>query len=709
MVPSIRRAAPALVLPLNLGPITFLAPLAGAVAAGVALPALLLWYFLKLRRRPVRVSSTFLWKSAAADLQVNVPFRWIRASWLLLLQLLILLALIAAIGRPAVEGAGGPGARVVLMIDRSASMSARDGAAASNGERRMRLDEAKERALHIIDRMGDGAEGMVVSIAARPEALVNLTRNRAELRRAVESITPTDQPGDLHAALRMLSNTALRDESEGGARPRVVLVSDGAFEGRSFGGGPGASGGSGLGRAEFQFVRVGPAAPVASGGEPPPLASRDNLGIVALAARRGYEDPSSVTLFLRVQNAGTEAVDAAATVRLGGRQIEARSLRIPAATADGPGEQPLRIEFQDSDGGVLSVALGRPDLLAADDTAGLFLRPPQGAAILVVQPNIPSAVTDFLPIDALQSLAPRALLPVTFAEYERMIAGADGSRPIRDFNLVVFDRVRPSVLPPLPSLSFGASVPIPGLGVIRPGEGDPAGAPTGFAFWQRSHPILRYVNLGVVNIAAPMKVTVPDAGAARDGPPLRTEVLASGSSGPLIVLAEQAGIRRVIVGFELADSQWWQDPGFPVFIKNVVDHLTLTGDESVGRALTTIETASVRPLAEALAVEVTGPADVVRRRDEGGWTGAVSLGPFQLAGLYTATGVVAEDAALAVNMLDPFESRLETRNEVLLGGRSVATSTAGLGGLREMWHWFIAAAACLLAVEWLVYVWRMRV
>jgi hypothetical protein len=100
---------------------------------------------------------------------------------------------------------------------------------------------------------------------------------------------------------------------------------------------------------------------------------------------------------------------------------------------------------------------------------------------------------------------------------------------------------------------------------------------------------------------------------------------------------------------------------------------------------------------------------VSRPRDEGGWAGAVSLGPFPLAGLYSASGVVAEDAALAVNMLDPFESMLETRNDVLLGGRSVASSIAGLGGLREVWQWFVAAAAGLLAMEWLLYIWRMRV
>ena len=67
---------------------TFLAPSAGLLAAAFVVPLLLSLYFLKLRRRPVRVSSTMLWRRAVHDLQVNAPFRMIKPSWLLLLQLL---------------------------------------------------------------------------------------------------------------------------------------------------------------------------------------------------------------------------------------------------------------------------------------------------------------------------------------------------------------------------------------------------------------------------------------------------------------------------------------------------------------------------------------------------------------------------------------------------------------------------------------------
>ncbi len=59
--------------------------MAGLIAAALTVPVLLLFYFLKLRRRQVRVSSTLLWANAMQDMQVNTPFRWLRVTLLLIL------------------------------------------------------------------------------------------------------------------------------------------------------------------------------------------------------------------------------------------------------------------------------------------------------------------------------------------------------------------------------------------------------------------------------------------------------------------------------------------------------------------------------------------------------------------------------------------------------------------------------------------------
>src|SRR5947207_11329175 len=99
---------------------TFLNPWTAMLAAAIAIPLLLVLYFLKLRRREMPVSSTLLWKKAIQDLQVNAPFQKLRRNLLLLLQLLLLLLLCLALSRPVVNVTPSAGKMAVLLIDRSA-------------------------------------------------------------------------------------------------------------------------------------------------------------------------------------------------------------------------------------------------------------------------------------------------------------------------------------------------------------------------------------------------------------------------------------------------------------------------------------------------------------------------------------------------------------------------------------------------------------
>src|ERR1700722_13105945 len=128
-----------------------------AVAAAIAVPALLILYFLKLRRREMVVPSTLLWRKAIQDLQVNAPFQKLRRNLLLLLQLLLLLALLLAFSRPVTSYRPPPGAVSVILIDRSASMSARD------MNEHSRLEEAKKRAKELVDSMGKDSSAMVIA------------------------------------------------------------------------------------------------------------------------------------------------------------------------------------------------------------------------------------------------------------------------------------------------------------------------------------------------------------------------------------------------------------------------------------------------------------------------------------------------------------------------------------------------------------------
>src|SRR5213076_831442 len=103
---------------------SFLSPFALALFA-LSLPLVML-YFLKVRRRERRVPSLLLWAPALRDREASAFFQRLQRDPLLILQLLALLALTLALARPTVTVLGDGARKVVVVLDTSASMKARD-------------------------------------------------------------------------------------------------------------------------------------------------------------------------------------------------------------------------------------------------------------------------------------------------------------------------------------------------------------------------------------------------------------------------------------------------------------------------------------------------------------------------------------------------------------------------------------------------------
>src|SRR5437588_8217622 len=153
-------------------------------AAAIAIPALLILYFLKLRRREMAVSSTLLWRKAIQDLQVNAPFQRLRRNLLLLLQLLLLALLCLALSRPVANFTPGAAKLTVILLDRSASMSAIED---FDGNKHSRLDEAKRQAKTLVDSMTRKDSAMVIAFDDSAEVIQPLTTDASALRTAIDA------------------------------------------------------------------------------------------------------------------------------------------------------------------------------------------------------------------------------------------------------------------------------------------------------------------------------------------------------------------------------------------------------------------------------------------------------------------------------------------------------------------------------------------
>jgi hypothetical protein len=192
---------------------SLLAPI--GLLALLALPAILLLYFLKVRRPEVRVANLMFWRPFLADRQANAPWQRLRGSLLLFLQLLAAAALALALIRPGISGAVGVGGTTVIMLDGSASMQATDVSPS-------RFDAAVAQARSQAHQLGPGQEMAIVLLGQHAELLAPPTADPAVLDAALDRARPTGSEVDLGEGFS-LANAVVAGRS--GAS--IVLLSDG--------------------------------------------------------------------------------------------------------------------------------------------------------------------------------------------------------------------------------------------------------------------------------------------------------------------------------------------------------------------------------------------------------------------------------------------------------------------------------------------------
>lgn len=658
--------------------VTFLSPWTALLAAAVALPLLILLYFLKLRRQPMRIASTLLWEKSFQDLQVNAPFQRLRWSVLLLLQLLLLIALLLALSEPLWrDGSGANAGRIVLLIDRSASMNARD----IDPKGTTRLEAAKAAARDIINnlsRSSRSTQAMVVAFGASAQVVSGFESSRQVLIDAVNSIVGTDEEANLEAALQLAGAFASRrDESPQQSPPEVVLISDGTV------GSPREASFFRLRSGSFRSVPVGPPPPATWDASGPTV---DNVGIVSFSARRDYHDPAAVQVFARLLNAGNAPVEVVLTLSVGDKPATIVRRVIPAATEIAPGEESVQTSLDHSGGAILSLRHNHADSLDADDAAWLVLPPPSRPRIVIVHPD--DASVDPYLNNLVNELDPQRLDVLSKSAYEARDALQVDAGAVWD--LVIFDRVSAGRLPGVPTLTFGAAP----AGVRITPESEGAGGGKHILSWDRQHPLMRNVALDTIVFAGLANLDLAEGATP----------LAFGPQGPVIALIRGKNARHVVVGFNLARSNWPLHVSIAVFMQNVMDYL-LGGAGTTGVVSRPGDPMTVRAAAGSRELSIDGPLNAIIPAAPGS---NVTLPALRLAGVYTVIGAAPPMDRLAVSMLSDVESDIRPRSEVLVNADSAAQARAANEGGRELWPWLIAAAFVLLVIEWLVYCFRVR-
>jgi Aerotolerance regulator N-terminal/von Willebrand factor type A domain len=647
-------------------------------------PAILLLYFLKLKRRPLEVPSTFLWMRAIEDLHVNSIWQRLRQNLLLFLQLLFIALLALALLRPGWQGTRLDGERFILLLDTSASMQATD--VTEN-----RLAAAKQDCLNLIDAMESGAVAMIISFSDVARVEQTFTDNKNILRAKVKAIESTNRLSDLEEALRAASGLAnpgrssntedKQDLQVAEAMPATLYIfSDGGFrEIPNFA----------LGNLEPKYVRAGSETP-------------QNVAITSFSTSRNPDHPQKLQTFARIENFGTEKIECSASLYLNGTLLDAQQVSIPPREKQSAGASGVQFEMDDEDEGVLKLEIDVKDDFSLDNAAYTVLNIQRPARVLVVSPSMSKSMRLALSTDEATKVAQISYETPAFMESKGYQEGSSSGL----YDLIMYDRCVPPAPPQANTLFIGRVPNFPDWTAKEQPAREKQGAPSIYNI-DNVHPLTQLVDMPNVIIVDALDVTPPKGGMS----------LIDANIGSLLSITPRQSFEDAVLGFELVTTaddgtdkpttDWSRRRSFPVFFMNALKYL---GGVSLQANLS-----GVRP-GEPYPIRTLVPVDRVRVKPPQGGRELEVLRETQQAITFTQTedlGVyeVREGTGsqlsqqFAVNLFDARESDLLPAENIEIGHASVEKEVKqGRDAVRkELWKWIVMLGLGIVLLEWYIY------
>jgi hypothetical protein len=379
----------------------------------------------------------------------------------------------------------------------------------------------------------------------------------------------------------------------------------------------------------------------------------DNVGITAFEIRSTPSSALGYEAYLEVHNYARAPRETRLTIAgAGGQRIE-RTLDLKAGGEFGESFNLSKFEG----GGVRATIQAGGDALSLDDVAFAYLPVARTTKTLLVTNGSPY-------LEALLHLD--SLIDVTTikpAQYQ----------PDPGFDAYIFDAFAPLNPPARPSLLIGEAPATGWLPKSAGGVGKPR-----FASWAEDHPVMRYVSLHDVLVQKATKFDSTNL----------TILAESEDHAPLILASDMLGMPRwILLSFSLANTDFPIHSGFPIFIDNALAWLSrepLALRRQPGIVSVPMGGAEIKALNGATVASHAREDATIFEADE--------------PGLYVATHETVRQY-VAVNLGN---SQYSNINGNVSQKDKAETSAAGWLQ-KELWFYMIAAAAVLLAIEWITY------
>ena len=181
------------------------------------MPLVVLMYILKQKFEERQIGSIYLWQQVLKDIEVNTPWQKLKKNLLLFLQLLSILFLVFALSDPYLYTRGGMYSNLVIVLDNTGSMNARQG-----GE--TRLEKAKQLAEEMINHTGTKANITLLTVERSPRVEIGKTEDKGEAVRKLRNIKPSNSSGNINDSVSLVR--AMVKQYEGSDRYKAVFYTD---------------------------------------------------------------------------------------------------------------------------------------------------------------------------------------------------------------------------------------------------------------------------------------------------------------------------------------------------------------------------------------------------------------------------------------------------------------------------------------------------
>ena len=145
----------------------------------------------------------YLWNEMIKNDRANTPWEKLKKNWLMILQIITLLVLIAALTSPYFLSGLVSSGKACIVIDTSASMQF------MYDENQTRFEKAQEEAISYVRKLRNGTEISLITSDRSSVLISGKSQSKTEIIEMIKNLEPTNYPGNASEGVQMARALAL--------------------------------------------------------------------------------------------------------------------------------------------------------------------------------------------------------------------------------------------------------------------------------------------------------------------------------------------------------------------------------------------------------------------------------------------------------------------------------------------------------------------